>query len=205
MSAEEAKIRSVSATIANYDAQMTKSVISAPFSGTVTTQNAKLGETVAPNVPVVALMSDGVFKITANIPEVDVAKLTVGDSARVTLDAYGADVLFKATVSSIDPAETVIEGVSTYKATLRFEGRDARIRSGMTANIDISTDKRENVLYVPARSVFNKDGKKYVRVPDGQTLTVDTEVTTGLRGSDGSIEVLSGLSEGQTIVTFQAK
>jgi len=205
VSAEEAKIRSVSATIANYDAQMTKSVISAPFSGTVTTQNAKLGETVAPNVPVVALMSDGVFKITANIPEVDVAKLTVGDSARVTLDAYGADVLFKATVSSIDPAETVIEGVSTYKATLRFEGRDARIRSGMTANIDISTDKRENVLYVPARSVFNKDGKKYVRVPDGQTLTVDTEVTTGLRGSDGSIEVLSGLSEGQTIVTFQAK
>ncbi len=205
VSAEEAKIRGVNATIANYDAQMSKSVIIAPFSGVVTKQDAKLGETVAPNAPLVALMSDGIFKITANVPEVDVAKLSVGDTAKVTLDAYGIDVLFRATVTSIDPAETVIEGVSTYGATLRFDENDTRIRSGMTANIDILTDKRENALYVPARAVFTREEKKYVKVPSGPTLTADTEITTGLRGSDGSIEILIGLTEGQTVVTFQAK
>lgn len=205
VSAEEAKIRGVNASIANYDAQMGKSVIVAPFSGLVTKQDAKLGETVAPNSPVVALMSDGVFKITVNVPEVDVAKLSVGDGAKVTLDAYGTDVLFRATVTSIDPAETVLEGVSTYKATLRFDASDARIRSGMTANIDILTDKRENALYVPSRAVFTRNEKKYVKIPNGLTITADTEVTAGLRGSDGSIEILSGLTEGQTIVTFQAK
>jgi HlyD family secretion protein len=151
----------------------------------------------------VSLMSDNNFKITANVPEVDVAKLSVGEEADVTLDAYGADVPFNAVVDLIDPAETVIQGVSTYKVTLRFVKKDERIRSGMTANIDIKTAKKEDVLYLPARSVITKDGKKYVKIPNGLTETLETEVTVGLRGSDGSIEILSGLNEGDTIVTFE--
>ncbi len=204
LSAQEAKIASVRAQIVNYDAQIAKGVLLAPFSGVITKQDAKLGETVAPNQPLVSLMSDGAFKITANIPEVDVAKITVGDNAQVTLDAYGADTMFPASVASLDPAETIIGGVSTYKVTLRFNTQDGRIRSGMTANIDISTDERSDVIYVSARTVITRDGKKYVRIPNGLAVS-EKEVTVGLRGSDGSIEVMSGLSEGETIVTFTPK
>ena len=201
--AQEAKINTLKATVANYDAQIAKSVIVAPFAGVVTRQDAKLGQTVPPNTQVVFLMSDGEWKITANIPEVDVAKLSVNDAARVTLDAYGADVSFKATLSSIDPAETVLGGVSTYKVTLFFDEKDERIRSGMTANIDISTDRRDGVLYVPTRAVFSQGDKKFIKIPDGAMLTASREVTTGLRGSDGSIEIMSGVEEGETIVTFE--
>lgn len=204
ISAQEAKIASVRAQLVNYDAQIAKAVLVAPFAGVVTKQDAKLGETIAPNQTLVSVMSDGAFKITANIPEVDVAKITVGDSARVTLDAYGSEAVFLASVAALDPAETIVEGVSTYKITLRFKESDTRIRSGMTANIEVETDKREETLFVPARAVFTKDQKKYVKIPEGSESGVgQREVTTGLRGSEGTVEILSGLTEGEIIITFE--
>lgn len=199
---QEAKIRGVEATLANYDAQINKSVITAPFEGVVTRQEAKLGQTVAPNAILVSLMSDGMFKITANVPEVDVAKLTIGAPAGVTLDAYGSDVSFPAVVSNIDPAETIISGVSTYKITLRFVTQDDRIRSGMTANINVETNKHEQVLFLPLRAVLNGDGRKYVKIPGTENILNEKDVTTGLRGSNGTIEILTGLTEGEVVVTF---
>ncbi len=206
--AQEAKIAAVEATLENYSAQIAKMTLRAPIRGVVTTQVAKLGQTVAPNAHIVSLMSEGLFKIEANIPEVDVAKVKVGNEAKVTLDAYGSDTIFKATVSMIDPAETIVEGVSTYKVTLRFIDNDPRIRSGMTANIDISTATQKDVLVVPARAVVTKDGVKSVRVLtvlDNQEIITEKVVTTGLRGSESTIEITNGLGEGERVVTFERK
>ncbi|OGZ08619.1 MAG: hypothetical protein A3C93_01220 [Candidatus Lloydbacteria bacterium RIFCSPHIGHO2_02_FULL_54_17] len=202
--AQEAKIASVRASLANYDVQIAKMTLTTPFSGVVTKQSAKLGATVAPNEPLLTIQSNGAFKITANIPEVDVAKITIGDKAEVTLDAYGDTTVFPAAVSSIDPAETVIEGVPTYKVTLYFNDRDERVRSGMTANLDILTEKREGVLRIPTRAVTTKEGKKVVRVTDVSGLR-EVIVETGLRGSDGTVEIVAGLSEGDEVVTFEGK
>lgn len=206
IAAQEARIASVRATIASYDAQIAKTMLTAPFAGVITKQDAKLGQTVSPGVAVVVLMSDSKWKIEANVPEVDVSKLKIGDKARVSFDAYGTDVPFTATVTEVDPAETIVGGVSTYKVTLRLDENDDRVRSGMTANIDISTDKRENVLYIPARAVTTKDTEKTVRVVDAGGLTAHSvTVTLGLRGSEGNIEVLSGLSVGEKVVIFEKK
>jgi RND family efflux transporter MFP subunit len=208
ISAQEAKIEGVAATLENYSAQITKKTLRAPIKGVVTEQDAKLGQTVTPNVPIVTLMSDGLYKIEANIPEVDVAKVKVGDVARVTLDAYGAEVVFVSKVAMIDPAETIIEGVSTYKVTLRFVENDARVRSGMTANIDISTATKEGVLMLPARAVTGRNGTKNVRVlsvVDQKEVIEERAVITGLRGSDGNVEIISGVEEGERVVTFETK
>ncbi len=205
--AQEAKVAGVLAALDNYDAQIAKTMLRTPIKGVVTKQEAKLGEAVSPNIPIVSVMSEGLFKIETNIPEADVAKIRIGDVARVTLDAYGGDVFFPTVVSTIDPKETVIEGVSTYKVTLRFKEKDERIRSGMTANIDVSTDTHKDVLKIPARAVTSKDGKKFVRVLTVDTskkeVPIETEVTVSLRGSDGNIEVTSGLTEGERVVTFE--
>lgn len=206
--AQNAKIAGVEATLENYAAQIAKMTLRAPISGIITTQDAKLGQTVTPNISIVTLMSDGLFKIEANIPEVDVAKVKIGNIARVTLDAYGSDVVFAANVAMIDPAETIVEGVSTYKVTLRFLENDTRVRSGMTANIDISTAKKEGVLMVPARAVVGKNGTKNVRVltvVEKKEVITEREVSTGLRGSDGNIEIISGLNEGDRVVIFENK
>jgi len=102
-------------------------------------------------------------------------------------------------VVKIDPAETIIEGVATYKTTLQFEKSDGRIKSGMTANIDISTDKRENVLVIPQRAVVSEGAGKFVMVDNGTSNPEKRKIETGLRGIDGNIEVISGLSEGEKI------
>jgi len=178
---------------------------------------AKVGEIVYPSTSasdsikqLISIMSEGNFEIKADIPEVDIAKVRIGNEARVTLDAYGSDIEFNAKVLAVDPAETVIEGIPTYKVTLQFNEQDERVKSGMTANVDIMTDKRENVITIPQRAVIGKNGDKVVRLlktvpnPENSDKTIEMveeiPVEVGIRGSDGQIEVLSGLNEGDKIV-----
>ncbi|MEK7107483.1 MAG: hypothetical protein AAB899_04845, partial [Patescibacteria group bacterium] len=127
-------------------------------------------------------------------------QVKLGDEARVTLDAYSSDVVFAAAVTKIDPAETIIDGVPTYKTTLQFLQDDRRIRSGMTANTDIAGAKRENVLYIPGRAIVGKGADKTVTVIEGEA-TREVKIETGLRGSNGDVEVISGLAEGDKVKT----
>ncbi|MBU1179940.1 efflux RND transporter periplasmic adaptor subunit [Patescibacteria group bacterium] len=199
ISAQEAKVKSVQASVQDTQAKISKRIITAPISGVITKQDAKAGEIISANTVLVSLISVSKFEMEAYVPEVDVSKVSVGDSARVTLDAYGNSVNFGASIVSIEPAETMIEGVATYKTILQFIEDDERIKSGMTANVDIETDKKSNVLYVPARAVFTKDGKQYVKVLIGESEK-ETEVKTGIRGFEGNIEIIEGLIEGDRII-----
>ena len=195
--AKRAEVDSAKASLLALEAQLGKTVIRSPIAGIVTKQDAKKGEIASAGSLLVSVISDAKYEIEANVPEADIAKIKIGNTAEVTLDAY-PDVFFKATVTKIDPAETVIEGVATYKTTLQFSQNDSRIRSGMTANTDIEGEKREDVLVIPARAIKQKEGKKIVEILDGE-VTREVEIETGLRGSSGDIEVVSGLKEGDEI------
>ena len=70
----------------------------------------------------------------------------------------------------------------------------------MTANIDIATASREDALFIPARAVITKDSEKFVTVLNADKTTIETPVTTGLKGSDGTVEIMEGLKEGDIIV-----
>ncbi|MSU55125.1 MAG: efflux RND transporter periplasmic adaptor subunit [Candidatus Taylorbacteria bacterium] len=199
-----ADIASALANVKNAEAVLAKTYIVSPISGIVTKQEAKVGE-IAPANTVIISVASGNFKVEAFIPEVDIAKITIGNKATITLDAYGNGVSFQAHVVKIDPAETTIDGVSTYKTTLEFDVVDERIRSGMTANTTIVTASKTNVLSVPQRSVYEKNNKKFVGVMEGKIIS-EHEITTGIRGSNGEVEILSGLNAKAVIVTSgQAK
>lgn len=180
--------------------ELAKYHITAPISGVITRADPVKGENSAVGVTVFSIISDTSFKIEAYVPEADVAKIKIGDTANVTLDAYGSDVIFTATVSEIDPAETIIDNVPTYKTTLHFTQNDARIKSGMTANTDIKTASRENVLFAPERSIITRNNEKFIRTVLADKTTKDVSVTTGLKASDGTIEILSGVTEGTVVV-----
>ncbi|MFA5098793.1 MAG: efflux RND transporter periplasmic adaptor subunit [Candidatus Paceibacterota bacterium] len=199
INAQEAQVEKARADILNYQVQMDKTILRSPISGTVTAQEAKIGEIVSANVIIVSVMSGNQFEIESKIPEADIAKVKIGDSAKVTLDAYGDDVVFGAKVVKIDPSETIVEGVATYKTTFQFDKNDDRIKSGMTANIDISTDRRENVLVIPQRAVISEGTERFVMVDNGTPNLEKRKIETGLRGIDGNIEVVSGLNEGEKI------
>lgn len=199
ISAQKGQVDFSKARVEGAEAELQKTIITAPFNGTITREDAKLGATVSVNSPIASMISESKFEIKANVPEVDIAKIKIGNVAQITLDAYGSDVIFNAKVIRIDPAETILDGVPTYKTTLQFVNEDEKIKSGMTANVEILIAKSENVLTVPERAVFSKDGSDYVKL-SVNGITKEVPVKIGLKGHDGSAEVTDGLKEGDTIV-----
>lgn len=180
--------------------ELSKYLIISPISGVVTKADAKVGESADLARPSFSVISNVSYKIEAYIPEADIAKIKIGNMARITLDAHGGDAPFEGALTAVDPAETIVDNVPTYMTTFHFIKNDPRIKSGMTANIDIGTAVRKDVLYVPERSIITRSDKKFIRVVDEQGATSEIEVTIGLRGSEGLVEVSDGAIEGTTIV-----
>ncbi len=201
--AEEASVEQAEAGVASAEAELAKSVIRSPITGVVTNIDVKLGEIVSANKNIISIISYGDYEVETFVPEADIAKVKINDTADTTLDAYGDSVVFETKVIKIDPAATVIDGVPTYKVTLKFSVQDDRIKSGMTANLDILTDKKDNILLLPNRIITTKDDGKYVSVrnPDDMSDILEKKIIVGLRGSEGNVEIISGLNEGDKVIT----
>ncbi len=175
--------------------------IRAPFAGVVSRVVVSRGEFVSVGVPAIDLMSDDGYEITVYVSEADIAELSFGDRATVRLDAYRDDV-FEAEVVSISPRARRVDGISSFETVLILTGDDPRIRAGLTGDVDISVSRAENVFAVPARAIVIEDGKRLIRVAQSDGSLKNVEVTTGLRGIDGRVEITGNLSEGDEIVTF---
>lgn len=202
IAAARALVRAAAADVDSARALLTKTRITAPFSGIVTRVDAKRGMIAGVNDPLISLASDGTFQIEGYVPEIHVALVHPGASSTVTLDAYGTGTLFNAFVVSLDPAETERDGVATYRVVLQFSDADKRIRSGMTANVAILASTRPDVLSVPV-GVITRDGtSSYVAVyADG--AQEKRRIETGALSSRGDVEILSGLSAGERVVVPQ--
>jgi len=195
-------IAAQSAKVAQAEAELAKDKLVSPMSGIITQADPNVGEFAAAGQSGFSVQDED-YKIEAFVPEADIAKIAIGDLSSTTLDAYGSDTDFPAVVMLIDPAETVLEGVPTYKVTLLFMDKDSRVRSGMTANLDILTHERGSVVAIPNRAVTDDNGSKSVRIvsADGKTYAA-VPVATGLKGSDGRIEIVSGVKAGDKVVTY---
>jgi len=201
LSIVEAQLARARADVQRIQAELARRRLTAPFSGIVTQVNVDPGEIVSANTVVASLISDDGFGIEIDLPEVDSIKVRTGNPATVTLDAFGDDVVFDALVTSVNRTETIVDNVSIYESQLAFVEIDERISSGMTADVTIVTQEREDVLAIPFRALkFREDGTPYV-MTDGNVS--EKEVVLGLRGSDSFVEILSGLSEGDTVIVSQ--
>ncbi len=199
---QEAAVRAAQAQVAAVRAQLAENAVVSPVDGVVTKLDAQVGESASPSRTLVSVMADARYEIEARVPEADIAKIKVGDEARATMDAYPGE-RFAARVIFVAPAEDLVEGVATYKVKLQLTADDARVKPGMTIDMDISTNTREDVVVVPQRVVVTRGDRKVVRIPDGER-TREVEVRTGIRGTDGMIEIVSGLREGEVVVSGSA-
>jgi RND family efflux transporter MFP subunit len=208
---QQAQVAAAQAQVTNIQAQIAHTVITAPFDGVITDSEPKVGEVFAAGTPAFTIMSNGVYKVEVYVSETDVAKLTVGDPAEISLDAYGSGTLFPATVTAIDPAETTdANGVSTYKVTLHFTQQDPRILSGMTANVSIDAGYAGQVIAVPSSAIVTQGADTYVLVQNSKGAFVEQLVQTGITGNNASstsdtntyIQIESGLSQGDVIASF---
>lgn len=199
IASQQAQLRSAQADLQSAQAALAKSTIRAPFDGVITKVDVKEGEIVSTTVNAISMISSAGFEIESFISESDVSKVRVGQPARVTLDAYGRDIIFKATVGQVDPTETNDNGISTYKTKLQFVEVDERVRSGMTANITIQTAETPASVIIPQEALFLEGAEKVVTV-DEAGKRVNRKVVTGGIDTQGKIEILEGLVVGDRVV-----
>ena len=200
----QADVEKYRANMTEYNQKIKDASIIAPFAGVVAKIDGKIGEVVSANDKVIiSLISPGNFQIRADIPEADIRKLNINNLAEITLDAF-PEQTWPGQVVEIEPGETLIERVVYYRVKILFGETGEKVKSGMSADVNIETDRKEDVLYVPYRAIVFKDDKKSVRVLEGKGFK-QVEVETGLKGSKGEIEIINGLTEGQKVITYIKK
>ena len=186
--------------------------ITAPFAGVISDINSKIGDTLSTATNLATLITkQKVAEVSLN--EVDVAKVKIGQKATLTFDAI-ENLELSGQVVSIDTLGTTNQGVVSYGVKISFDTQDDRIKPGMTVSSSIITEVRADVLTVSSGAIKqNNNGDSYVEIIDnpiaaasgvqGVTSATDPRqqiVTTGI-SNDISTEIISGLNEGDKVVT----
>ncbi len=195
--AQEARVMQNEAELKRVESELGKTVLRSPQNGIVTIQDAKVGQTVTPGKVVISIISDSNLEIESNVSEVSVGKVTVGNEVLMTFDAFPGET-FKGTVTYIEPAETIVDGVVNYKVRVAFSEVYSQMKSGLTSKLEIITETKPNVLVVPQYSVITRNGETFVMRKNGKEY-IEVPVTVGLKGQDGKIEIISGLSVGDEV------
>jgi len=203
--AAKASVLMSEARIGVVKANLTRTRLIAPFDGVVAEINGELSEFVTPSPigiatpPVVDLIDNTCFYITAPIDEVDVPKIASGMTARVSLDAFG-DRSFPSKVRRIAPyvldrekqARTVdVEVEFTIPEDIR------KMLAGYTADVEIILDVRQNTLRIPTAAVLDGD-RVFVYLPGDKVIKART-FKSGISNWYYT-EVISGLKPDELVV-----
>jgi HlyD family secretion protein len=180
----------------------------APFDGTISSVSAVVGDTAGTVATIITKQQ--VAELSLN--EVDAAKVSAGQKAILTFDAI-SDLSITGTVAEVDSVGTVSQGVVSYTVKITFDVQDARIKPGMTVNASIQTAVHNDVLIVSSSAIKTTNGVSIAQVFDpaivntgGTQGTVSAvppksvPVTTGI-SDDTNIEIISGLTEGEQVVS----
>jgi len=197
----EAQVVQAQAQAQLLEKQIEESTLRSPCDGEVIKINKKIGEIVQPvlSESVITILPDIPFTIEVNVYEEDVVKIKIGNPVDISLVAF-PDKVLSGEVILIDPAEKLKEGVVYYTTTIDFSGEIPEgLKPGMTADITIKTAQKDNVLIIPKVAFEKKDGKNFVNVLKDKKIHL-REIQIGLVGSNDMVEVLSGLSEGESVV-----
>jgi HlyD family secretion protein len=173
------------------------SYLTSPLKGKISEVSKKMGETVSVGSRVIEFLPESPYQIEVDIYEEDVVKMNVGNSVEISFIAFPDDV-FEGEILSISPVEKIIDRVVYYETKISFKEPPEGIRPGMTADLNIEVDSKENVIVVPEGAVYKKEGKNMVRVSKGNDFE-EREVEVGIEGSNGLVEIISGLSEGEKV------
>lgn len=181
------------------EANLAKTVITAPFAGVVLDVFARPGEQLPAGANLLLLTDPAQGEVRTTVIEEDLSLVTVGLSAEIYFDAR-PETLLQGTVKRIVPQRVAGEARPLYYVYLSLdEPLPQGVLPGMTADAALLIDRAEDVLRLPRALVAARaDGTATVEVwQDGRSISQD--ITTGLRG-DVYVTLLTGLSEGDEVV-----
>jgi len=196
----QADVERYRANLEEYTQKLKDSTITAPFDGEVAKIDSEDGDVISAGEEAIVLLNTKGFEIKTDVPETDIGDVVLDDPVNIVLDAF-PEKTYQGQILEINPAETIIDGVVYYQIKVLFTDPGEGLRSGMGGDVTIQTAKKENVLFVPQRSVITRNGDKIVRVLNDEKIS-EVKVTTGLKGTSGTIEITSGLKEGEQVITY---
>ncbi|MGJ8564392.1 MAG: efflux RND transporter periplasmic adaptor subunit [Alphaproteobacteria bacterium] len=133
-----------------------RTIIRSPIDGVVISRNVDVGQTVAASfsAPVLFTIAQNLedIRIDAAVVEADIGGINTGDAAEFNVDAY-PDQTFTGTVEQVRLASETLQNVVTYTVVIEAKNPNGRLLPGMTANVEITADKRENVLRIAETAV----------------------------------------------------
>ena len=211
----KAQIAQSTASLQSAELDLSRTRIVAPTSGVVIDKLVEPGTTVAaafqtPNLFTIAADTSR-MQVEAAVDEADIGQVREGQDVRFGVDSYPQET-FQARVQQIRKAATQNASSVSYLVILDVDNKDGKLLTGMTANVDIITGRKENALRVPiAATRFlprPNDRPDEDAEVEGVNIWVPTDneyeptrkpVTIGLTGED-YVEITSGLEEGETII-----
>jgi HlyD family secretion protein len=220
-----AQVASARAQISQSNAELTsaqldlrRTTIVAPAGGVVINKLVEPGTTVAANFQTPNLFEIAAdttrMQVEASVDEADIGQIREGQEVRFTVDAYPDDS-FKAVVRQIRKAATEAQNVVSYLVILEVDNQAGKLLPGMTANVEVITGRKANVLRAPAAALRfrpragdrpeGKSDRKKEQVPTVWRATGEpyepeaVRVKTGLVGED-FVEVLGGVKAGDELL-----
>ena len=199
----EANLSQAQVTLDSAQLALDKATLRTPFSGVVGQVSVDRGEFVGPQMPVVSIVGDSQFSIEADVDEADISVVEEGQEVLITLDAFPGQAL-TGQVLAVSPSGSFDVGVVSYRVTITIDPTDLRLRSGLTANVEIVRERREGVLLIPNRAIWLdfETGQAFVEQMEGDEITA-VVIEQGMANEEFS-EVLSGLEEGDQLVVRSA-
>ncbi|MDD3284749.1 MAG: efflux RND transporter periplasmic adaptor subunit [Patescibacteria group bacterium] len=190
--------------------QLTDYTIKAPFDGIVAEVTTKKGDDVSSGTSIATLIT-GKQIAEVSLNEVDISQIEVGQKATLTFDAV-EDLSITGEVVEVASIGSSSSNVVSYNVKINFDTQDERIKPGMSVSASIIINSKQDIIVVSSSAVKTKNNVKYVEIPDENVGVSDSVgivltkipkqqiVETGI-SDDTSVEITSGLSEGDLIIT----
>ena len=195
----EAEVEQAKVNLADATAALNSATITAPFAGVISVVNFSPGEFASG--PIVTLIDENSLEVILQVDEVDVGSLTVGQPATLSLEAW-PEVILDSEIITIAPKGTTAPGTSlvVYEVHLSLGDTGLPVLSGLTADANLITTEREDVLLVPnqAINVDRSNGTYSVVLVNGE-ITDEVAVTIGLRDGQNT-QITSGLNPGDLVL-----
>ena len=204
LAAAEAQVRQAEVQLALAQLALEKGTLVAPFAGLITAVNLSPGEQ-ASGVAVEMVDMDS-LEVVLDVDEVDVGQVAVGQTAVVTLETW-PDEEIGSEVTAVEPSATVdSNGIVSFAVHLGLGQTELPVLVGMTANANLVTANRDNVLLVPNSAIrLDRDTGVYSvnqvtgRDETGGVVVTAVNVTIGLSDNQYT-QISSGLNEGDEVV-----
>jgi membrane fusion protein (multidrug efflux system) len=192
----ENNLRVAEAALQLAEAKLAKTEIKAPFSGIIGLRVVSIGDYVKEGADVVNLEAIDPLKVDFRVPEIYLKQVQVGQPLEVSLDALPGKT-YEGKVFAINPLVDATGRSIVIRAQVR--NADTALRPGMFARVRLITRDEREALVVPEQAIVPQGDEQYVfRIVDGKALRA--KVAVGRR-RDGKVEILAGLSGGDTVVS----